>query len=436
MAWQTRALSGALAAFILAGPAAAISPEELYERVAPSIWLVENDLGGGKGAIGSAVVVAPGALITNCHVLEKAESLHVVHGPRRFTARLQYKDPARDLCQLQAPSVDAPPVRIAAASQLRVGAKVYALGNPRGLELTLTDGLVSALRHGRAGELEYLQVSVPISPGSSGGGLFDQAGRLVGITTAGMKESQNLNFALPSEWIIELPARAGGRPAVARLETEGPPAPAQVAAAPATATAPERPAPPPAVERDADPNAWLAAGPGRSYEYRLRNRLTGQESSFTLKVDRLEGDRIVFNGGQRIENLRGTLLSPGAALAGEADAAMPPDGWLPGSAIPGSKWRVRRDPQSSPGDIALQLDARAVNEELLQVDGRPIQALRVDYSGYTSRGVTLGRSPTGAYRARAWYARGRLVRFEVRTRGGVGGDTFVVDEVLELVHAR
>ena len=218
MALHRRALSGAFAALILAGPAAAQRPtldaEELYDRVAPSIWLVENDMGGGKGALGSAVVIAPGTLITNCHVVAKARSLHVRHERRRFEAQLQYRDPVRDLCQLQAAGVHAPSVRIAAASQLHVGAKVYALGNPRGLELTLSDGLVSALRRDRGGELKYVQISVPISHGSSGGGLFDTAGRLVGITTAGVDDAQNLNFALPAEWILQLPMRAAGEAAV------------------------------------------------------------------------------------------------------------------------------------------------------------------------------------------------------------------------------
>ncbi|HVE54112.1 MAG TPA: serine protease, partial [Ramlibacter sp.] len=188
MAGHCRALHAALAAALVTGAAhgqgPALSAEELYERIAPSIWLVESHKGGNAGGIGSAVVIAPGTLITNCHVVEGARLLAVVHGDRRFPAHLQHRDPVRDLCQLRAPGVDARPVPIAGSLNLRVGAKVYALGNPKGLELTLSDGLVSALRRNRTGELEYVQISVPISPGSSGGGLFDTAGRLVGITTS------------------------------------------------------------------------------------------------------------------------------------------------------------------------------------------------------------------------------------------------------------
>lgn len=81
---------------------------------------------------------------------------------------------------------------------LRVGSRVYAIGTPRGLETTISDGLLSGLRRYAQNTIEALQVSVPIAPGSSGGGLFDEQGRLIGTTTAGLRDSQNLNFAIPA----------------------------------------------------------------------------------------------------------------------------------------------------------------------------------------------------------------------------------------------
>ncbi|RYY69379.1 MAG: serine protease, partial [Comamonadaceae bacterium] len=219
-----RALLGALVALSALGALGTaraqhmpLPPEELYERLAPSVWLVEVRRADGEGGLGSAVVIAPETLVTNCHVVEKASTIAVAHEGRRLPARVQYSDTARDLCQLQAPGLAAPAVRIASASSLRVGATVYALGNPRGLELTLSHGLLSALRRNPSGAVQYLQVSVPISPGSSGGGLFDVYGRLVGITTFLIKESQNLNFAMPADFVVELPQRSGGT-AVARLD--------------------------------------------------------------------------------------------------------------------------------------------------------------------------------------------------------------------------
>src|SRR5262249_49670558 len=104
----------------------------------------------------------------------------------------------------QAASFTRPLHGIAATDDLQVGQRVYAIGAPQELELTLSDGLISGLRQTEGGSIQLIQTSAPISPGSSGGGLFDQDGRLVGITTFFVEEGQNLNFALPAAWVLEL----------------------------------------------------------------------------------------------------------------------------------------------------------------------------------------------------------------------------------------
>jgi tetratricopeptide (TPR) repeat protein len=83
-----------------------------------------------------------------------------------------------------------------------MGERVYAIGAPAGLELTLSEGLVSGLR--RYSEVYVIQTTAPVSHGSSGGGLFDSRGQLIGITTYILKEGQNLNFAMPTEWVQAL----------------------------------------------------------------------------------------------------------------------------------------------------------------------------------------------------------------------------------------
>jgi tetratricopeptide (TPR) repeat protein len=90
-------------------------------------------------------------------------------------------------------------------SRLKVGARVYAIGAPKGLELTLSEGIISSLREVDGGQ--YLQISAPISPGSSGGVMFDEEGQLIGLPTFYVAEGQQLNFAVPVEWITELPER-------------------------------------------------------------------------------------------------------------------------------------------------------------------------------------------------------------------------------------
>ena len=189
-------------------PAAAITPQELFSRLAPSIFFVYGvDTDEKRRSQGSGVVVAPQRVVTNCHVIQGANFVYVRKENVIYVAkRVEHSDTSRDLCQLEVPNLNAPPVELGGAKDLKVGQKVFALGNPKGLEVTLSDGLVSALR-GPDGTEQIIQTTAPMSPGSSGGGLFDEDGRLVGITTLQLRSGQNLNFASPAEWVREIPER-------------------------------------------------------------------------------------------------------------------------------------------------------------------------------------------------------------------------------------
>jgi tetratricopeptide (TPR) repeat protein len=183
------------------------TPEQIFVQVSPSVVVVDFfDAKGKSIGQGSGAVVGAGQVITNCHVVQNRRSLQVRQLGKTFKATLQYADPDRDLCQLSVPNLQAPPLVMGTANKLRVGQRVYAIGAPKGLELTLSEGLISSLRPYEGSQ--YIQTSAAISPGSSGGGLFDDQGRLVGITTFQFIEGQNLNFALPVDWIGELPTRA------------------------------------------------------------------------------------------------------------------------------------------------------------------------------------------------------------------------------------
>jgi S1-C subfamily serine protease len=122
----------------------------------------------------------------------------VTHGGKVHPAFAVRVHPSEDLAELQVPGLAAPAVTLRSASTLKPGERVYAIGAPLSLELTISEGLISGLRHDTGGEI--IQTSAAISPGSSGGGLFDQMGRLVGITTFKLRGGENVNFALPTDW--------------------------------------------------------------------------------------------------------------------------------------------------------------------------------------------------------------------------------------------
>ena len=181
-------------------------PGEIYEQARDSVVVVRTESGGGSG-----VVVGENEVVTNCHVVDDGspigvEKLNPNGEPegKPVQARVAAANMG-DLCLLHVRGLRAKPVSIGSAKELRVGDAVYAMGTPKEWPLTFSGGLVSQLR----GNLEspHIQTDAAISQGSSGGGLFNDEGQLVGIPHRSM-EGQNLNFALPIEWVKDLRERA------------------------------------------------------------------------------------------------------------------------------------------------------------------------------------------------------------------------------------
>lgn len=193
----------------------------VFATASPSIVVVKAFDSQGKAiAQGSGVVIAKGIVVSNCHIFRQAgtKSASVLYHDKRYPAALRYADPAHDLCSFTVKGLGAPPVPMRNATSLKVGENTYAIGAPEGLNLTLSSGLVSGLREAPDGTV--IQTTAPISPGSSGGGLFDGKGRLIGITSYYLKGSQQLNFSLPVKWVKALPQRGQNAERLAKLSYE------------------------------------------------------------------------------------------------------------------------------------------------------------------------------------------------------------------------
>lgn len=199
-----------LAAFAAAIPAAhALNATEVFQKNRHALFMVvvTGDEPGVVDVVsqGSAVLIAPGRFVTNCHVLERGKNFVVSRREDNVIQRVRLVNYARsnDLCELDlanpVPGFDKP-VEIAPDDSVQVGATAFAIGSPRGMELTISNGIVSGFRDANGG-IRLIQTTAPISPGSSGGGLFDEEGRLIGITAMVAKNAQNLNFALPARLI-------------------------------------------------------------------------------------------------------------------------------------------------------------------------------------------------------------------------------------------
>src|SRR2546421_3169438 len=154
-------------------------------------------------ASGSGVTVDPrGYILTNNHVIENAQDITVrLSDGRKFTAKLVGRDPKTDLAVLK---VDAPallPVaELGDSDQLRVGQWAIAIGNPFGLDRTVTVGIVSATARNRVGVATYenfIQTDASINPGNSGGPLLNLDGKVIGINTAIVAAGQGIGFSIP-----------------------------------------------------------------------------------------------------------------------------------------------------------------------------------------------------------------------------------------------
>jgi Do/DeqQ family serine protease len=152
---------------------------------------------------GSGVIVDPtGYILTNNHVIENAQDITVrLSDSRKFTATLVGRDPKTDLAVLkvQAPA-PLPTAEIGDSDRLRVGQWVVAIGNPFGLDRTVTVGIVSATARTRVGVATYenfIQTDASINPGNSGGPLLNLDGRVIGINTAIVAAGQGIGFSIP-----------------------------------------------------------------------------------------------------------------------------------------------------------------------------------------------------------------------------------------------
>jgi S1-C subfamily serine protease len=124
----------------------ALSPQELYKLLSPSVFVVEAlDTKGSVVAKDSAVAITS-EVVTNRHVIEEGVSWRLHRGSQTWPATITHLDPDHDLCQLKAIGLATRPVLVRSSTTLAVGERVLAVGAPEGLELTMSEGLVSGLR--------------------------------------------------------------------------------------------------------------------------------------------------------------------------------------------------------------------------------------------------------------------------------------------------
>lgn len=182
----------------------ALNAQSIYSKVNQSVYTIYtvNFYDKKPEALGSAIAVTDHILATNCHVVLTGNYLGIVINNEFKLGTLFFRDVNRDICFVEIPGMKFSPVKIRDSKDVKVGEPVYAIGNPEGLEKSISQGIISNKREDRGGYV--LQTDAVVSFGSSGGGLFDQNGDLVGITNSVDRYSKNIAFALPTEWISQI----------------------------------------------------------------------------------------------------------------------------------------------------------------------------------------------------------------------------------------
>jgi len=201
--------------------AAAQSPQQVAEATFDStVTVLAYDSFGHPLGLGSGFVVGPGSVVTNAHVIAGASSLLVrpIGAPQALTvAALLRVDEASDLAHLDVPSLNRPALNVRSTDAPSIGDTIYAVGSPLGLDGTFSQGIVSGFR--TDGETSLMQITAPISPGSSGGPIVDTRGQLVGVAVGTFSAGQNLNFAIPVTTLERFLATPEHRLAVSEAST-------------------------------------------------------------------------------------------------------------------------------------------------------------------------------------------------------------------------
>jgi S1-C subfamily serine protease len=173
----------------------------LYDELSKSVYIIVAapsiaDMRARKNqAQGSAVAVDFTTLITNCHILEGRPMVYLATRNGLSPLKISSARTGADTCVLVAENDQLAPVaRVRSYDSLQIGEAVIAIGAPSGFSNTLSTGIVSQLR--MRDRQKLIQTTAAISGGSSGGGLFDERGNLIGITTFRIRDAESLNFAI------------------------------------------------------------------------------------------------------------------------------------------------------------------------------------------------------------------------------------------------
>jgi len=175
-----------------------------------TVLLLMEDINGQPLSLGSGFFVRDGEIASNFHVVEGAARGYakLVGQKTKYDIEgISAVDAERDLVLLKIAAHGSQSLSLGNSDSVQVGENIYVVGNPQGLEGTFSQGIVSSIRE--VGTDKLLQITAPISPGSSGGPVLNENGEVIGVAVATFSGGQNLNFAIPSSYLNALLTKIG-----------------------------------------------------------------------------------------------------------------------------------------------------------------------------------------------------------------------------------
>lgn len=156
-------------------------------------------------SLGSGFIIDDGKIVTNLHVIEGAKYGFVLLNGDKTKHKIEgyYSiDNKNDLAILSVPTLIGTPLILSDNLDPEIGEKIYAIGNPKGLSGTISTGIISGIRN--MSNQNLIQITAPISPGSSGGPVINNSGKVIGVAVGTLTSGQNLNFAIPASLVKDL----------------------------------------------------------------------------------------------------------------------------------------------------------------------------------------------------------------------------------------
>jgi hypothetical protein len=178
-----------------------LTPRQIAQRSLPSVVvLFAEDVGGHRFSLGTGFFVDKNVIATNYHVIQHAARVSA----KSVTQRKEFPikeiigfDEKKDLALLMVEGISVRPLPLGDVTKLAIGDDVYVAGNPEGFEGTFSQGIISGFRGSR-----YIQITAPLSHGSSGGPVLNKRGEVIGVAVGLIQEGQNLNFAISASELL------------------------------------------------------------------------------------------------------------------------------------------------------------------------------------------------------------------------------------------